>query len=672
MNLAESVRNIPGVGDKLVGLLGRLGIVTVEDLLLNYPRRYEDYSVVSKIKDLSPGVVTIQATVEKITGRYARNRRLHITEATLSDDSDKVKAVWFNQAYLAKSIARGEELYFSGKYELSRNGLTIQNPTWEKVSEFHTSTARIVPIYRETKGITSRQIRNLVQQVLPLAHKLETSFPEQLNKTQISKIITNLHFPESSDELLQAKRAMAYQELFILISASQLAKREHHLLRAPTISFNEKLTKEFTSSLAFKLTDAQRSVAWQVIKDMQHEIPMNRLIEGDVGSGKTIVAALATLQAIKQKFQVALIAPTEILARQHADNLSKLFEPFRINVVLLTGGAKTASKKLTIQSISSGEAEFIIGTHALLEKDIEFNRLGLVIVDEQHRFGVKQREKLQEKPLQMPHLLSMTATPIPRSLSLTVYGELDISLIDQMPLGRKPIETKVVRQSDRTKVYKHIDEQIDLGRQVYVICPLIEESDVLGVKSVQAEHERLNTTIFKHRKIGLLHGRMKSAEKEAVMDKFAKGAFDILISTTVVEVGVDVANATIIMIEGAERFGLAQMHQLRGRVGRSDYQSYCYLVPTNDDYISKRLKAMESTSNGFRLAELDLKLRGPGAVYGTRQHGDLDLRFAQLDDTKLISQVQRDVKIFLDSDDISGYPRLMEKIMSARAVTQLN
>jgi len=672
MKLTGSVKEIAGVGDKLAGLLRRLGITTIEDLLLNYPRRYEDYSEVSRIKDLSPGVVTIQATVEKITGRYARNRRLHITEATLSDDSDKVKAVWFNQSYLSKSIVRGEELYFSGKYELARNGLTIQNPTWEKVSDFQTSTARIVPIYRETKGITSRQIRNLVSTVLPLASELERSFPEQLKKESISQIITSLHFPESSEALTQAKRAMAYEELFVLISASQLAKREHHSLRAPIIKFDEQLARKFTTLLPFKLTDAQRSVGWQIIKDMQHEIPMNRLVEGDVGSGKTVVAALAAIQAISQDFQTALIAPTEILARQHAQTLSKLLEPFKVDVVLLTGGPKTSLKKLTLDSISSGDAQFVVGTHALLEKGVDFHNLGLVIVDEQHRFGVKQREKLQQKPLQMPHLLSMTATPIPRSLSLTVYGELDISLIDQMPLGRKPIATKVVRQSDRMKVYKHIDEQIDAGRQVYVICPLIEESDVLGVKSVEAEHERLNTTIFKHRKIGLLHGRMKSLEKEAVMDKFAKGLFDILISTTVVEVGVDVANATIMMIEAAERFGLAQMHQLRGRVGRSEYQSYCYLVPTNDDFISKRLKAMESTANGFRLAELDLKMRGPGAVYGTKQHGDLDLRFAQLDDTKLIAQVQQDVKYFLDSDDISRYPELMEKIMSARAVTQLN
>ena len=465
---------------------------------------------------------------------------------------------------------------------------------------------------------------------------------------------------------------MATEELFVVIAASALARREHSSLKSEPIPFDESLAKNFVSSLPFTLTDAQRAASWQILKDIQAEIPTNRLLEGDVGSGKTVVAAMAAVQAARHGFQTAIIAPTEILARQHAESFEALLKEFDVQVGLLVGGAKNKGKQSTTQQIKNGKADVVIGTHALLEPEVTFHNLGLVVVDEQHRFGVKQRAKLQAKAKKMPHLLSMTATPIPRSLALTVYGDLDVSVINEMPKGRKPIKTTIVKQATRDKTYAHIDQEIANGQQVYVICPLVEESDVLGVKSVETEHERLNSSVFKHRSIGLLHGRMKSAEKEQVMQDFIDKKYDILVSTTVVEVGVDVPNASIIMIEGAERFGLAQLHQLRGRVGRSDIQSYCYLVPTTDKNISKRLRAMQNTYDGFRLAELDLELRGPGAIYGTRQHGQLDLRFAKLSDTRLISKVRSDVKTFLDNDSLSDYPELMKKINAARAVTQLN
>ena len=672
MNLNHSVEALDGVGPKLAGLLKRLKIKTIRDLIDYYPRTYNDYSVVTPISELDPGEVSIRGVVEAVKSRYVR-RGLHITEAIIADNTGKIKAVWFNQPYLSKSLPKDKEVFLSGKYDLAGQGMSLQNPSWEKTSDFPTNAARILPIYKETKGLTSYQLRKLLVQVLPVIAQIKNGLPDskylKINKSQAIK---QLHFPEDTADLEQAKDYMAYEELFTLIAASSMSRRQHQSFQAPRVAFNKDLAAEFTSSLPFKLTDAQRAASWQVLQDIERNSPANRLVEGDVGSGKTVVAAMTALQVIKAGYQVAMIAPTEILAQQHAESLSKTLASFDIAIGLLTGGVKSKAREAVLAKIKSGEAQLVIGTHALLEPTVEFKDLGFVVVDEQHRFGVKQREKLQLKGDLMPHLLSMTATPIPRSLALTVYGDLDVSVIDEMPKGRLPIKTKLVRQSTRDAAYKHIEEQIDNGRQVYIICPLVEDSDFLGVKSVEAEYERLQKTIFKHRNIGLLHGRMKPADKDKIMLDYKAGKYDILVSTTVVEVGVDVPNASVIMIEAAERFGLAQLHQLRGRVGRSDKQSYCYLVPSNDKMISKRLRAMEQTSDGFKLAELDLKLRGPGAIYGTRQHGQLDLRFAKLTDRKLIAEVQKDVARLLDNDSLSDYPELMQKINAARAVTQLN
>lgn len=671
MRLEDSVTSISGVGEKLAVLLKRLNIKTVEDVLLYFPRTYNDYSNVVKISNLTPGAITIKATVESITGRYVR-RGLHVTEAVLSDDSGKVKAVWFNQPYLANSIPKSIELFFSGNFELGYKTLSIQNPVWEKVSELSHSTARIVPVYRETKGITSRQIRKVVQTSLEVSSELKDLLPYKLHKIDRAKAIMELHFPKSQKNLQQAMDYLGHEELFVLIAASQLARREHSSFEASSINFDEQLVKDFITGLPFSLTDAQRKVSWQIIQDIESKSPSNRLVQGDVGSGKTVVAAIAALLAVKSGLQVGFIAPTEILARQHAVSISKLLKPFGVEVALLVGGINNKFKQTTLQSIKDGRAQVVIGTHALLEPKVEFKQLGLVVIDEQHRFGVKQREKLQQKGSKVPHLLSLSATPIPRSLALTVYGDLDVSAITQMPKGRQPIKTQIVRQSTRNKVYDEINQQISDGRQVYVICPLVEESDKMGLKSVTAEYELLQKTVFKTRRIGLLHGRLKPEEKEAIMSDFNDGNLDILVSTTVVEVGVDVPNATVILIEGAERFGLAQLHQLRGRVGRGEHQSFCYLAPTNDQFIGKRLRALASINDGFKLAELDLELRGPGAIYGLRQHGQLDLRFAELGNTKLIAEVQKNVKEFLDSDDPNLYPELMKRIVAARSITQLN
>jgi ATP-dependent DNA helicase RecG len=672
VDLKDSVEGLDRVGPKMAGLMKRLKIKTIKDLIEYFPRTYNDYSLITPIVELEPGEVSIRGVVETVKSRYVR-RGLHITEAIIADNTGKIKAVWFNQPYLSKSLPKDKEVFLSGKYDLAGQNMSLQNPSWEKTSDFPTNAARILPIYKETKGLTSYQLRKLLGQVLPAFDQVKNTLPESkyltINKSQT---LRQLHFPGNTNQLEQAQDYMAYEELFTLIAASSMSRRQHQSFQAPKIVFDKTLASQFIESLPFKLTDAQRASSWQILQDIERNVPANRLVEGDVGSGKTVVAAMTALQVIRAGYQVAIIAPTEILAQQHAESLSKTLAGFDVAIGLLTGGVKSKPRESVLAKIKSGEAQLVIGTHALIEPTVIFKNLGFVVVDEQHRFGVKQREKLQLKSELMPHLLSMTATPIPRSLALTVYGDLDVSVIDEMPKGRLPIKTKLVRQSTREAAYKHIDDQIIEGRQVYIICPLVEDSDFLGVKSVETEYARLQTTIFKHRRIGLLHGRMKPVEKDQIMLDYKAGKYDILVSTTVVEVGVDVPNASVIMIEAAERFGLAQLHQLRGRVGRSDKQSYCYLVPSNDKMISKRLRAMEQTTDGFKLAELDLKLRGPGAIYGTRQHGQLDLRFAKLTDRKLIAQVQKDVKQLLDNDELKNYPELMQKINAARAVTQLN
>jgi ATP-dependent DNA helicase RecG len=427
--------------------------------------------------------------------------------------------------------------------------------------------------------------------------------------------------------------------------------------------------------LSFKLTDAQRKTAWQIYKDMSKSQPMNRLLEGDVGSGKTVVASMAALMALKQGFQVALMAPTEILARQHADNLYKLLASvkYETHVGLLIGGLKPKQKTEARKRIAAGEIGLIVGTHALIAEQVDMHKLGLVIVDEQHRFGVEQRKKLQAKAGHMPHVLHMTATPIPRSLALTLYGELDISILDEIPPGRQPIITKLWSLNSRKQLYEQIEAELDSGRQMFIVCPLITDSETSGGLSVEEVFERISKKDFKNRRVGLLHGRLKSTEKDAVMQKFLKHEYDILVTTTVIEVGVDVPNATIMVVEGAERFGLAQIHQLRGRVGRGEHQSYCYLIPSDIKAPGQRLRALETMNDGFKLAELDLKLRGPGAIYGTMQHGALDLRVANLTDIKLIAAARSAAQKFIEKgENLKRYPHLAERVATLRTVTNLN
>ena len=676
MELVTSIQYIKGVGERTAGLLAKLGVDTVEDLIYHFPRRYEDYSKVVEIKDVKPGPLSLRVRVRSVHKRYAR-RGLHITEALVEDNSGPLKIVWFNQPYRAVALKTDKEYFVSGDYAYQGDRYQMVNPSMELVSAFPKNTARIVPIYPETKGLRSHQIRKLIGELLPLVRDLPESLPDfvvgQEKLMTHAEALVNLHFPTNTDALDQARDRLGFEELYEVILASLLNKQAAEREEGAKITFNQKITVDFVKSLPFQLTDAQRAAAWQVLQDLDDIKPMNRLVEGDVGSGKTIVAAMAILMAAYSGYQTAYMAPTEILARQQYDTLTQLLSSFNIKTELYIGSLSSFERTQANARIKNGEGNLIVGTHALIQKHPIFKNLTLIVIDEQHRFGVNQREVLMGKAKTVPHVLTMTATPIPRSLALTVFGELDISIINQPPAGRKPVITEVASSASRTQLYAKVEEQLKAGRQGYVICPLVDDSDVLGVKSVNEEIKRLNTGIFKHRRIAALHGQLASAEKESIMRSFVAGEYDLLVATTVVEVGVNVPNATVMIIEGAERFGLAQLHQLRGRVRRSDHQAYAFLVPSTHDVPLKRLRAVAATDDGFALAELDLKLRGPGQIYGYQQSGELDLRLAQLTDAKLIARARQAASQTIKKKvNLLDYPRLSAHVNAYRKITNLN
>ncbi|MBX4190660.1 ATP-dependent DNA helicase RecG, partial [Candidatus Saccharibacteria bacterium] len=566
-----------------------------------------------------------------------------------------------------------------GGEALRRSRFSIANPSVELVSDFPVNTARIIPLYRETKGLKSNQIRRLIREALQVVKDLPEHLPTWLIKNQklidYPTAVKEIHFPSSTESWNTAKNRLAFEEVFELTLAALLNKQENLAQKGLAITFKQELAKKFVAELPFKLTDAQRKVVWQIYKGMQKSQPMNRLMEGDVGSGKTVVAVMAALMAIDEGFQVAFMAPTEILARQHADTILNLLSNlgYEDKVALLLGSLKPKAKTLVQEKIASGEIKMIIGTHALIAEKVDMHKLGLIVIDEQHRFGVEQRKKLQAKAGHMPHVLHMTATPIPRSLALTLYGELDMSVLDELPPGRQVIKTKVVSPISKAKLYEQVDKELAAGRQMLVVCPVITQSETFKGLSAEEVHKQLSEKDFKHRRVALLHGRMKSAEKEQIMYDFLAHKHDILVSTTVIEVGVDVPNASIMLVMGAERFGLAQIHQLRGRVGRGRWQSYCFLMLGDAKAPSQRLRALESITDGFKLAELDLKLRGPGSIYGTLQHGALDLRIANLSDIKLIAAARNAAEQFIDKkENLNKYPHLNTKVTALRAITNLN
>lgn len=676
MNFAARVETIKGVGEKTAEQFAAAGIHTVNDLVLFLPRKHEDFSDIVSIADIHPGKQTIKARCEKVATRPVR-RGLRITTATLADSTGKLQAVWFNQPYRETQLKSGDEFFFSGDFEFNYNKYQLTNPTAEKASEVPISSDRIVPIYPAVKGLKSQLVRKILTELKPLITMYPESLPQSIVKNEnlisYADALMGMHFPKNVADIERARERLGFEELFHLILASHLNKQENAKLQGWKIPFNQSVVASFVKQLPFELTGAQRRAAWEIIQDFERSTPMNRLLQGDVGSGKTVVAGLAARAAAHAGFQSAIMAPTEILASQHAETLSRLLEPFGLTVGLLTGSVKGTARKTLYEMIASGGVDVVVGTHALIQQTVQFYRLGFVAIDEQHRFGVKQRQELLSKSEHMPHLLAMTATPIPRSLALTVYGELDVSILNELPKGRKPIATKLWSPNSMAQLYEKMDTEITNGRQAYVICSLIDDNPDNEVKSVQVEFKKLQNSVFKHRRIGLLHGKLKSDEKDAVMQSFASGDIDILVSTTVVEVGVDVPNATVMLIENADRFGLSQLHQLRGRVGRSSHQSYCYLVMSDSSKPSQRLKEIEKSNDGFYLAEVDLQLRGPGEVYGRAQHGALNLQIATLADTKLIARAQRASKAFVDSgENLIQYKQLAEQVSHYQRLTTLN
>lgn len=674
------VESLTGVGSALAAKLARLGIQTAGELVRHYPRRYDDFSQIIPIKSMRPGKVTFKGQIERIAARYARGRKLHLTEAIITDGTGTVKAIWFNQSYLAKTFVQGTPVLLSGELKFVRNDLAMQSPAIEKTEAGRAtkSTARIVPVYGETSGLSSKQLRAVMLPLMPLLATIVDELPETVRQqnqlVDLATALQHIHFPENQSQLAAAKARLAFDELWYLMLTSLVIKQEIATEPAPAIGFEVEVAQEFTRQLGFELTPHQKQAAWEILQDLGKTTPMNRLLEGDVGSGKTVVAAMAATMVMYAGYQAALMVPTEVLARQHAASLEPLFAKLGYPVSLVLGGQPAAAARAARQSLQTTEPRLIIGTQALLSDATRFGRLGLVIVDEQHRFGVNQRQLLKSKAGSLPHLLTMTATPIPRTLQLTVYGDLDISIIGAVPPGRTAITTKLADTAKREDVYQFVREQLTAGRQAFVVCPLIEDSDTRQVKSVTSEYERLKLGPFTRYKVGLLHGRLSAADKAAVMDQFAAGSIDILVTTTVIEVGVNVPNATVMLIENAETFGLAALHQLRGRVGRGEHASYCYLLAdTKSTGTLERLRAIEKSTDGFRLAQIDLELRGPGQIYGRMQHGQLELDQADLTDVATLTKVRQSALKFLsDPQSLVKYPQVLARINALKSLTSLD
>ncbi len=680
MKLTTPLEQIKGVGPKTAQALAAAGLKTISDALDFLPRAYDDYSTAVNIADLQPGKVTVKARCESVSTRIVR-RGLRITTAVLADKSGKVKAVWFNQPYRETQLKSDAEFIFSGQFGMQYNRYQINNPSVELAKEAAKTAAEnnsgIQPVYKSIKNIRPKTVQDLMKNIRPIMDFLPETLPENIIRRQKlvsrSEAVKFLHAPKTHEEISRGRERLAFEELFEMILAAQFNKQEQSRLTGWKIPFNKSVVKNFVDQLPFPLTNAQRRAAWQILQDLESDHPMNRLLQGDVGSGKTVVAGLVAAEVAKAGFQTAIMAPTEILAQQHAKTLDELLSPFGVSVALLTGHVKGAARSQLLNNLASGNIDVVVGTHALIQEKVAYHKLGFAVIDEQHRFGVKQRQALLEKSDFMPHLLSMTATPIPRSLALTLYGELDISILDELPSGRQPIQTKIWSPASAPKLYESIENELAKGRQAYVICPLIDDNPDNDKKSVEAEYNKLSKTVFSHRRVGLLHGKLPAEEKAEVMQKFADGELDMLVSTTVVEVGVNVPNATVMLIENADNFGLSQLHQLRGRVGRGKHQSFCHLMMSGHDKPSQRLREIEKSQDGFYLAEVDLKLRGPGEIYGKMQHGDLNLKIASLADTALIARAQVEAERFVkEGQDLLQYNHLAHAVSRYQRLTVLN
>jgi len=660
--LETEVQYVKGVGTKLAQVLSKLNLYTLGDLLFHLPRRYEDRRHFRKIAHARPGdAVTVSGKLVTVDNVKVRN--LTLTKAYLDDGSGVLELVWYNQPYMKDTLnkLRNSQIVAYGIIKESPYGLQMETPEWEDLPDGADpdsllSVNRIVPIYPLTEGIRQKRMRQILWNAVQYAHLapeiLPRSVRERLGLMPIQQAIAQIHFPDSEQAIDPARQRLVFEEFFLMQLGVGMQRQRTRQERGIAMRIDaDRLNEMLHRIVPFDLTNAQKRVIREIWSDMAQPHPMNRLLQGDVGSGKTIVAAAAILAAVDNQYQAAMMAPTEILAEQHYINLYRLFQPLGISVELLVGRLSNKQRQQARERIATGRGMVAVGTHALIQEGVEFARLGLAIVDEQHRFGVLQRAALRDKGV-MPHVLVMTATPIPRTLTLTLYGELDVSIIDELPPGRKPVRTHWKTPEERLKVYAGVRKLVEQGRQAYVICPLIDESDKLQVRAAEQMAEHLQKDVFPDLRVGLLHGRMKPAEKEAVMDAFRAGELDILVSTTVIEVGVDVPNAAAIVIEDADRFGLAQLHQLRGRVGRSEHQSYCVLIanPKSED-AQRRMEIMTRTNNGFLIAEEDLRIRGPGEIYGTRQSGMPSFRVADLvKDMRLLEVARQEAFHLLESD----------------------
>lgn len=680
MNLSTPLNQVPSIKKAYLEKLERLGIVTVYDLFFHLPHRYEDYSSVVAIQDLIiDEKQTVIGTVTKITTNRSFHKKMLITEAWVQDpNGDLLKVLWFNQRFIANSLEVGLAVRLSGKVSKDRDGILMTSPALERASRDATHTGRLVPVYSETRGLTSRffrwQLATLFPKIKDFPDPLPDELRESLHLPTLRQSLAYFHFPKKDSEPLLASKRFAFDEMLLVQLKALQMKALFETSKAKSLKLNKSLLTTFLSKLSFSLTKAQEKALAEILRDLSHTHPMNRLLNGDVGSGKTILAALAALAASSSDTQVALLAPTEVLARQHYENLSQLFGNVNESVALFTGSyrildGQNVTRKTIQAALANGIVRIVVGTHALLQEDVHFQNLSLIVVDEQHRFGVAQRAKLQDMSFQshdgsstlVPHFLTMTATPIPRTLSLAFFGNLDISVLDELPHGRLPIITKLARtENARTQVYKFIDQEIAKGHQAFVIFPLVEESLLMkDVKAAVKEHEDLTQKIFPHRKVGLIHGKLKAQEKEKIMQDFKAKKYDILVATAVIEVGIDIPNATVILIEEAGRFGLAQLHQFRGRVGRSNTQSYCFLFPGTTGSATDRLKVLEKETSGFAIAEADLGIRGPGAFFGTRQSGLPDIAMENLTNMKLISLARDAAESILREDsDLTKHPLL--------------
>ncbi|MCK5416181.1 ATP-dependent DNA helicase RecG [Candidatus Parcubacteria bacterium] len=675
--LTTKIEDINRVGVTTAKRLKLLNIKTIQDLLYHFPFRYEDYSQITDIKDVQIGTsVNIIGQIELIQKKRSPHKKMYIVEALILDSNDnKIKAIWFNQPFIVKNIKIGDTVSLTGKISQDYTGPILKSPNYEKIYNKQTSPQGITPIYHLTANLTQKQISYLIKQVIDTVNSIEDFLPENIQKSQnflsLPETIKAIHRPKDFNELEKARKRLAFDELFLTQLQSQIIKKDLKSNTSHSITFSEKETKKFVKSLPFKLTDDQKKSAWVILKDLEKSKPMSRLLEGDVGSGKTITSVIATLNVALNGYQSVIMVPTEILAIQHYESISKDLKDFNIEIGLFTRNKKiynqqsTTKKKIT-EAIKNGAVDIIIGTHALIQETINFKNLALAIIDEQHRFGVEQRKTLINKSDNKnitPHLLSMTATPIPRSLALVIYGDLDISIIKEMPKNRKPIITNAVKENKRKEAYDFIRKEIKNGQQAFVVCPLIDESEKLEAKSVKEVFERLKK-VFPSLKIAILHGKLKAKEKEKTMDDFLKNKINILVSTSVIEVGIDIPNSTIMLIEDADRFGLAQLHQFRGRVGRGKHQSYCFLFSDNNsEKVRERLSALEKYNNGLDLAKIDLKQRGPGEVYGINQKGFPEFKMANIFDHLLIKSAQDEaINLLKLNPNLENLPILKKRL----------